>query len=364
MPELLEQFPEDLVQDQDGNIRLEYNNVKQLEIDCDQAQAAFKRSFDSEEHYCEICTRSLLGDKFTFLSSCEHFFCSDCLKDMIVTKINEGQIKLIKCAIAGCQQSLNDLDVKNVGLDKSMMEKYEQFSVQSAIEAMDDMCWCPLPTCGSVASIESNDNTGRCQHCDFHFCLDCKQHVHPFKRCLVNRIDLLVEFQDQMKEITDQNKLVEARLNELYIKNCTKRCPNVKCGARISVVSGGCSQIQCTQCWTWFCWVCLNSAKGQKHFKEKPDHWSDEGYIQPVEVTLEMIEQYMGMHEDPYINIKFCCKCPSCGGINRKRGRKNLLTCEKCSDTFCYICNKAVGSRYHYDGQASCHEESNMFNDL
>lgn len=70
------------------------------------------------------------------------------------------------------------------------------------------------------------------------------------------------------------------------------------------------------------------------------------------------------MHEDPYINIKFCCKCPSCGGINRKRGRKNLLTCEKCSDTFCYICNKAVGSRNHYDGQASCHEESNMFNDL
>ena len=48
------------------------------------------------------------------------------------------------------------------------------------------------------------------------------------------------------------------------------------------------------------------------------------------------------MHEDPYINIKFCCKCPSCGGINRKRDRKNLLTCEKCSDTFCYICNKAV----------------------
>jgi len=102
MPELLEQFPDDFVQDQDGNIRLEYNNVKQLEIDCEQAQSAFKRSFDSEEHYCEICTRSLLGDKFTFLSSCEHFFCQDCLKDMIVTKINEGQIKLIKCAIASC----------------------------------------------------------------------------------------------------------------------------------------------------------------------------------------------------------------------------------------------------------------------
>ncbi len=120
---------------------------------------------------------------------------------MIVSKINEGQFKLIKCAVADCQKALNDMDVKNVGLDKSMLDKYEEFSVQSAIEAMDDMCWCPVPTCGSVAAIESN--SGRCQHCDFHFCLDCKQHVHPYKRCLVNRLDLLAEYADQMKVITD-----------------------------------------------------------------------------------------------------------------------------------------------------------------
>lgn len=48
------------------------------------------REFESEEHMCTICQRSLLGNRFTFLTSCEHYFCTECLKDMIETKINSG----------------------------------------------------------------------------------------------------------------------------------------------------------------------------------------------------------------------------------------------------------------------------------
>jgi len=76
--------------------------MQELEQACDEAKAAYKRSFDSEEHTCDICTRSLLGEKFTFLSSCEHFFCTECLSDMIHEKIEAGQIRLIKCAVAAC----------------------------------------------------------------------------------------------------------------------------------------------------------------------------------------------------------------------------------------------------------------------
>lgn len=77
-----------------------------------------------------------------------------------------------------------------------------------------------------------------------------------------------------------------------------------------------------------------------------------------------MIEKYIGMQEDPYVNIKLCCKCPSCGGLNRKRGRRNYIECEECQKPFCYICNKAVESRVHFDGQSTCHEESDYWNDL
>ena len=197
-----------------------------------------------------------------------------------------------------------------------MLEKYEDQSLQSAVDAMDDMCWCPIPTCGSVATVDHEDNTGRCQHCEHHFCMDCKKHVHPFRRCQVHRLDLLVEYAELIEDIHEKNKIIENQLNDIYFKNCTKQCPNKKCGARISLESGGCSQVQCLVCYNWFCWVCLGSAKGQKHFKERPDHWSDEGHIQPIDVTLELIERYMGSRDNPYVNIKFCCKCPRCGGIN------------------------------------------------
>jgi len=126
IPLLIAEYPDDLVADANGDICLSFNNVKELEEASRQAYVAYRRSFDSEEHSCEICMRSLLGEKFTFLSSCEHYFCTECLKDLINDKINSGQIKLLKCAIAGCQKSLNDLDVKNVGLSKEMTEKYEQ----------------------------------------------------------------------------------------------------------------------------------------------------------------------------------------------------------------------------------------------
>ena len=60
-----------------------------------------------------------------------------------------------------------------------------------------------MPTCGAIAIIEPHENAGTCQHCEHHFCLDCKKSVHPGKRCLVNRLDLLAEYADAMAEITE-----------------------------------------------------------------------------------------------------------------------------------------------------------------
>ena len=81
-------------------------------------------------------------------------------------------------------------------------------------------------------------------------------------------------------------------------------------------------------------------------------------------MTLDLIERFMGLSENPYINIKYCIKCPKCPAITRKKTRSNLLTCDECGALFCYICNKTVSGREHYDGVATCHEESDPINDL
>lgn len=85
--------------------------------------------------------------------------------------IKAGQVEKIKCPESTCQKPLNDLDVKNLGLDQEYVEKYEQYSLNNAIAQMDDLGWCPLAGCGSLATLERDQNMGRCQHCDFTFCL-------------------------------------------------------------------------------------------------------------------------------------------------------------------------------------------------
>ena len=92
VPALLEEYPDELVQDENGDVSLTFDSPKELEVALEQCGSAFKRVFDAEEHLCEICMRRLLGDKFTFLSSCEHFFCTECITELIVSKINLGQI--------------------------------------------------------------------------------------------------------------------------------------------------------------------------------------------------------------------------------------------------------------------------------
>jgi hypothetical protein len=116
--------------------------------------AAQRRSFNMEEHQCKICVRKLLGEKFFFLSGCEHYFCLECIVEMVTLSFKNGQIGNICCAEASCKKQLNDIDIKNIGLDDEYVEKYEKFSLHNAIAQMDDLGWCPLPGCGSLATIE------------------------------------------------------------------------------------------------------------------------------------------------------------------------------------------------------------------
>ena len=132
------------------------------------------------------------------------------MRDMVTFKINNMQINQITCPESSCKKNLNDLDIRNLGLPLNMFEKYEQFSLNNAIAQMDDLGWCPLPGCGSLANIDKDINQGKCQHCDFIFCLDCKERHHPFKRCLVNRLDLIdIVSKEEKENINTRNKKAE-----------------------------------------------------------------------------------------------------------------------------------------------------------
>jgi len=190
---------------------------------------------------------------------------------------------------------------------------------------MDDLGWCPLPGCGSLAVIERDQNFGKCQHCDFMFCLDCRERYHPYKRCLVNRLDIFDKVTDDDKEeLTLRNKKAEEALNGLFFKFCAKYCPNLKCGVRIQKEKTGCTRMQCPMCKLHFCWACLGEAKGTMHWKQRPDCIAEEPYLQPEHLTREIKEQFLGIDDD-YVNLRFCALCPHCKGLNMKKTRENCI---------------------------------------
>lgn len=182
---------------------------------------------------------------------------------------------------------LNDFDIKNLNFDRALQAKYEKLSLDNAIAQMDDMGWCPLPSCAQLAHVDRAINQGKCTFCDLTFCLDCRERVHPGKRCPIHRLDLLAAFKDneQLDQMRKTNQVSEEVLNKLFLKHCCKHCPNPKCSVPISKDESGCTHVQCTKCFTYMCWTCGNSAKGQKHYKENPDHFDDKGTLLPTGVT-------------------------------------------------------------------------------
>ena len=49
-----------------------------------------------------------------------------------------------------------------MGLPKAVVDQYEKLGLHNAIAQMEDMGWCPLPGCTSLANYEKQKTTGRC----------------------------------------------------------------------------------------------------------------------------------------------------------------------------------------------------------
>ena len=67
------------------------------------------------------------------MSGCEHYFCTECITNMVVSKINEGQISQLTCCDQNCNKMFNDRDIKNLNLDEELVKKYEKLSLDNAI---------------------------------------------------------------------------------------------------------------------------------------------------------------------------------------------------------------------------------------
>lgn len=55
------------------------------------------------------------------------------MHELVEFKIKNGEVSKIVCAEESCQKSLNDHDIKRMGLSDDLVKNYEKFSLEFAI---------------------------------------------------------------------------------------------------------------------------------------------------------------------------------------------------------------------------------------
>ncbi|OMJ91846.1 hypothetical protein SteCoe_5518 [Stentor coeruleus] len=113
---------------------------------------------------CEICLGEFSRDQMLTLD-CNHYFCSDCLRDYFHKLLNDGRHKMDKkFPCVKCQTPINTCLIQSVLSKKDIVVYNKNLIENSLIEC---------PCCSYLFSSERIMT--KCSKCAFHFCVLCRK---------------------------------------------------------------------------------------------------------------------------------------------------------------------------------------------
>ena len=207
------------------------------------------KNINYAENNCSICFQEI-KEKFTLI--CGDFFCSDCIRQTILTAIKQIS-NLDKLACPTCKEPIEINTIKKL-LTEEEFNNYNYLITKIQGYRNEEYIPCPFPDCPDFAE-ESQFNT------DIVIC----QNGHIFcKKCL--------ELQDKnLKEkghkCFENITLEEQQTLDFFKKNKNfRKCP--KCQNRVVREGGECNNMTCTNIWCGyeFCWICMGKYE-ESHYK-------------------------------------------------------------------------------------------------
>lgn len=94
---------------------------------------------------------------------CLHYFCKPCVAQYSEDLIGRGDVSKLHCPNSThCKTLLTEVNLRAAGLSEDMVNKVTVFSLNQAIEGMEDFSWCPITECGAPAELDHVKNFGRC----------------------------------------------------------------------------------------------------------------------------------------------------------------------------------------------------------
>ncbi|XP_037553747.1 E3 ubiquitin-protein ligase RNF14-like [Nematolebias whitei] len=227
---------------------------------------------------CGVCYMDWLGSECVQLYECGHIFCRACLSNFYKVQITEGTVQNVICPQESCTVTPIPPQVKSL-VGEELFSRYERLLLQSTLDRMPDVTYCPRSSCGSPVISEKSSSVAMCSVCSFAFCVNCKKTYHGNNKCYeeepkTTREDFLLTFpqsKEGRKALQDdyaagsreRRKLLKKRygkkmlqffmtdLSEEWKAVNTKACPG--CHSPIQK-DGGCCVMRCIRCWMIFLW--------------------------------------------------------------------------------------------------------------
>ncbi|XP_028322213.1 E3 ubiquitin-protein ligase RNF14 [Gouania willdenowi] len=233
-------------------------------LDFDEVQR--QKVFDSKVFSCAICFAEKLGSNCLCFKECQHVYCKACMTEYFQIQIRDGNVQCLNCPEPKCSSLATQLQVKEL-VDEDLFARYDRLLLQSTLDLMADVVYCPRQFCGTAVMVEPDTTMGICSACQYAFCTLCKMGYHGVSHCKIQTDDLRQLRDEYLSATPAGQKFMEQRFGKRVIQkaveesfsvdwlseNC-KLCP--RCGTNIQKVDG-CNKMTCTSCKQYFCWLCM-----------------------------------------------------------------------------------------------------------
>eukprot|EP01090_Pellita_catalonica_P002670 TRINITY_DN12242_c0_g1_i1.p1 TRINITY_DN12242_c0_g1~~TRINITY_DN12242_c0_g1_i1.p1 ORF type:complete len:237 (-),score=31.49 TRINITY_DN12242_c0_g1_i1:84-731(-) len=207
-----------------------------------------------KEYECPICCCDYKIQEMYTLDNCFHRYCFECLGEFLKVKIMESETDKLFCPDPQCKCEISRDEVRHC-VSPELFAKFDEFTLKSALNNMEDLRWCPKAGCGNAMIGDEANPMMVCSNttCRYTFCFKCKEEWHTDATC------------EEYATWKVENSEAEQRYQE-WMKQHAKICP--KCQAPIEK-NGGCNHMTCKNCNYEFCWLC-NAIYTSDHWDKKP----------------------------------------------------------------------------------------------
>ncbi|CAG8573640.1 8955_t:CDS:2 [Acaulospora morrowiae] len=234
----------------DGRSITTSTDVSTSSIKQTQKMAEYRADLQSSEAECASC----LDTKTVYKLPCEHHFCEECLRRLLISATTDESLLPVRC----CDKILG------MKYAKAMLRPNELRDLGRKIYELRTLnkIYCPKPSCSRFIEVNGDEQEVTCSACKIKICMKCKKEAHTEEDCPYDP-DVI-----QMKLIAEESGW--------------QKCGRCKRFVELTI---GCNHITCI-CSYQFCYLC-----GTEWKKCNCPQWNEHRLTHEAPVRTQVAEQ-------------------------------------------------------------------------